>query len=306
MRIFIAIVICHSFLLFFSDSPLCAGTSPVIESINSQGVWEKGIITNRNCIFTATAGALSSIEAYVSSPGKYQLFAYIYHNWRDREVFPCIYTEAIDSTGKKHAGSHMIENIWYLNEKKRGRWFFIALSDNPYWTLPKGKLQIKFWVKGKRSPWENEIIPMENNIAIESFFILPVLGSNSESVSLGIIHPESGRGNWGVIHYHPLHATNLIEAAEKDALFSYTIYVPKSAYYRGWISVLSYQNNQLKLILKGDSKKHEADVRLKSDHNWSLVTTKTLYLQKGSYTLSFRSSSLNKISIDYFLLVPIR
>ena len=131
---------CGIFFCFFLSDNLWAETSLVIDATSSTGTWEKGIITDRKVLFTDKSYVVSNIQMDVPKPGEYQLFVYAHHNWRKSS--PCIYVEAVDSEAKVHTGYHKIENIWYLEQQDKGRWFFISLAQNPYWNLPKGKYNL--------------------------------------------------------------------------------------------------------------------------------------------------------------------
>ncbi len=77
-------------------------------------------------IFTNKKGAISEVEFEVPKNGYYQLYAYVYHNWRDS--FPFIYFEGKDSNGIQHKGYTFFEKCWYLDKSSCGRW----LMHSPY------------------------------------------------------------------------------------------------------------------------------------------------------------------------------
>lgn len=111
------------FLFSLLINPAYSNPAFVINASDSTGEWSRGVITNREVIFTTRPLIKSEFNVYISSPGKYQLFAYLNHNWR-RNV-ACIYVEAIDDKGVLYKGYHRIENIWYLDKDYPGRWFCI-------------------------------------------------------------------------------------------------------------------------------------------------------------------------------------
>src|SRR3989338_8581868 len=96
-----------------TSSKLLAETSLFIEAVNAQGAWQKGVVTARKAVFTDQPGVVSEIDINVPKEGRYQLLAYVHHNWRNRNAFPHIRVEAVDAKENSHGGSHTLENIWY-------------------------------------------------------------------------------------------------------------------------------------------------------------------------------------------------
>jgi hypothetical protein len=289
-----------TFILFRVD--LYAEAGLIIDATNSQGYWEKGLVTNRKAVFTDKPFVVSEIQANIPISGRYQIFAHVYHNWR--RFFPCIYMEAIDSEEKEHKGSHKIENIWYLNGNEKGRWFFISLAENPYWDLPKGKLSLKFWAAGKKSGWDNSEVPMEGRIYIENFFIVPVLNTETNMFLPFIINVESGKGNWDISYYDPRYATNLIKTKKKNSVFLYEVNMPLSGYYQLLISVISPLNNRIEISAGNKLKKQKINIKLNNQNQWSLVSTKPFYLVKGYNTVIFKILTSNEIMIDFLMISP--
>lgn len=291
------------FLAVIFASSLFAENFPVAQAINSKGDWEKDEITQRKVIFTEKVKVKSEIEIDVPYPGKYQLFAYVHHNWRS--YIPCIYVEAFDSEGKIHVGGACIENCWYFKEEEAGRWFMVSLSGNPYWVLPEGKLQIEFWMGSKKSIWEDTIAAPEGKVSIDNFFLLPIVEEKSGFFIPGIIYPETGRGNWKILDYHPEYGTDLILSEKPASLLDCKVSIPVSSYYQGWIAVLSNSDDLLKIWIKNINFKCEIKVKLEKAKSWVLVPLEPLYLEKGEYILSFKNSKA-RVLIDYFLLLPVK
>lgn len=290
---------CLGFLLGIG---LSAESSLCINASNSIGKWQKGTVTQREVVFTDKAKISSETEIYVASKGKYQLIAYVHHNWR--KSCPCIYIEAIDSTGKVHRGYHKIENIWYLGSGDKGRWFFVSLSDNPYWDLPEGILSLKFWAGAKDSTWGNLSVPMEDKVSIGQFFLIPVAGSNSETFLPWMVNIESGTGNWQICDYDHEHATNFIKTQEKESLFYINLNIPTSTNYLLWLSILSKSDGALEVGIKNGSREEKNIVKLKAEKKWILVRMGSLKLDKGPCLVSFKNLNQNEVMIDFFFLVP--
>lgn len=291
------------FLFFPLNFYLWAQSPLVIDVTASKSAWEQDILTDRKVIFTNKPFEIAEIQTDIPSAGKYQLFAYAYHNWR--QATPRIYAEAVDSEGIIHKGYHKIENIWYLSQEDKGRWFFISLTQDPYWNLPKGKLQLKFWVAGNDSPHGNTIVPMESRVSIENLFLIPIIESDGGSYLPGVIYPESGEGNWNVSPYHPKYATNLIESNRNGSLFSCKATIPVSGYYRIWFSVLSPLNNRLTIIVKNRLKKNKFNIKLEGKEEWTIIPTQTLYLDKGTHSIILKKLGSNQMMIDFFMILPI-
>lgn len=295
----------YCFLLIYSTGgDVRSETSLVIETNDLQGYWKQGVVGSRKVVFTDKADNFSEIRASVPKDGKYNLLVYLHHDWRNREAFPGIYVEAVDSKGIQHKGYHLVENIWYLDEEAQGRWFFVSLSKNPYWVLPQGELYLKFWAVGKTFPWEGQSIPLEGKVSINSFFLMPVFNSDSGMFSLGIINPESGKGDWEVHNYHPLHATNFIKTDKKNAQFLCETDIVKAGYYQAFLSVFSPSGGNLELNLKGQSDNRATVIRLDSSKEWLLIPTETMYLDKGYYSLMFKNLTSKEVMIDFVFLAP--
>jgi len=291
------------FLIAISANSSFAHDFLVVHAINAQGDWQKGEVTQREVIFTNKVKVESEINIDVPRSGKYQLLAYVHHNWRNHA--PCIYVKGLDAEGKVHKGNACIENCWYFKEKEAGRWFMVSFLDGePFWVLPKGKLQIKFWMDGKKGIWDDTIVSPEGEVAIEDFFLVPAEEEKSKVFLSGIIYPETGTGNWKVFDYHPEYGTDLVISDKPGSLLGCKVSIPVSGHYQGWISSLADADDLLKIRIKKAKFKREIKVKLKRAKNWALVPLEPFYLEKGEYILSFENSKA-RVLIDYFLLLPL-
>jgi len=293
------VYLCLGFLLGIG---LSAESNLFINASNSVGEWKKGTVTQREVAFTDKPDIKSETEIYVACKGKYQLIAYVHHNWR--KSCPCIYVEAIDSTGKVHRGYHKIENIWYLGPKDKGRWFFVSLSNNPYWDLPEGILRLRFWAEAKDSTWGNLSVPMEDKVSIEQFFLVPVVCLNSETFLPWMLNIESGTGNWQICDYDHEYATNFIKTQKKNSLFFVNLNIPASANYLVWLSILSKSDADLEIGIKNGSREEKNIVKLKANKEWNLLHTGSVKLDRGPCLIYFKNLDQNEVMIDFFFLTP--
>ena len=286
------------------SSKLLAETSLFVEAVNAQGAWQKGVVTARKVVFTDQPGVVSEIDINVPKDGKYQLLAYVHHNWRNRNAFPDIHIGAIDSKGNSHSGSHMIENIWYLEENDPGRWFFVSLSDNPYWEFPEGRLHLRFWIEGKYSPWEGRGVFLENVVSIYAFLLMPILEDNANMYSSLLINPESCAGMWDRIPYHRNYGTNLTESGRKNMVFSCSVNIPVSAYYKGWLSLLSATVGSLEIRIKNKLINYKSVIKLKDNKEWEFIAFGPAYLSKGDYHISVKNLKQGRPAVDFLMLLP--
>ncbi|MDD5044670.1 MAG: hypothetical protein PHU91_04960 [Candidatus Omnitrophica bacterium] len=271
----------------------------IADALAAKGQWVKGVVADRKAVIARESGAISEIEIQVPRQGRYNLLVYVYHNWK--KFSPCIYVEAVDSEGKKHFGSHRIENCWYLKEPGQGRWFMVSLSDNPWWVLPKGNLTIRFWAKGcALDAGKGTEVPMEGDIAIERFFLVPVV----DELAVSIINPESTSGGWGFSYYDKNYQTGYIFTDKKNSLNSYAIKVPFSGYYQVYLSLLSLDPSALDIGISNGRIAKNARVVVKPEKEWGLVVTEPLFLNKGEYTLSLKNVEAKRVLLDYLLLLP--
>ena len=291
-----------AFFCFWLVDPVYSATTLVMDAADSTGKWDKRVVTQRVVAFSAKPLSKSEVRCYVASPGKYQLFAYIYHNWEN--AVPCIYVEAIDAKGVKHKGYHRIENIWYRDKVSSGRWFFVSLAQNPYWELPQGDLIIRFWADAEKAVWDERKVPMEDGISIDKFFLVPVSGSDAELTLPYFIYPESGEGNWENLAYDNQYATNLIKTGRNNAYYSLMMFMPNSGYYTLGISAFSLKDNNFTLSFEGKTTKQNTDVAVRANKNWSFVYTHPVYLSRGNYKLTLKHLGQNEILLDYLLVCP--
>ncbi|MBM3250108.1 MAG: hypothetical protein FJZ09_04590 [Candidatus Omnitrophica bacterium] len=282
--------------------PACAWASLAVTAKEARG-WEKGTLTARGAVFTGDASKTCEFKISVPQPGKYQLFVYVHHNWRNRKAFPEIFVEALDAKNKAHKGSHLIENIWYLNKGYPGRWFMVSVSENPYWVLPEGMLALKFWIGARDTPWEESRIPPEGEVAISEVFLMPVLDSGEEAFSSLFIEPQNGEGDWQEVSYHPAYATGLIRARAKGAVHIVRTEIPVSGYYRSLLSAFSPAGNRIEMGIENNHKKQKLPLELKATKEWALVESPSFYLEKGPCVLTFATGKKSEVMLDYCLLL---
>lgn len=299
IRSLLVVYFCLYFSLIIGQS---AESNLVINASHSIGEWERGTVTQREVVSTDKPNLKSEIEIYVAHKGKYQLIAYVHHNWR--KSCPCIYVEAVDYREKLYRGYHKIENIWYLGPKSKGRWFLVSLSDNPYWELPKGILKIRFWAEGNGSSWGNLSVPMEDKVSIGQFFLIPVTHSDSGTFLPNVLNIESGTGNWQICGYDREYATNFIKTKEKNSLLNVKSDIPVSGNYLGWLSVLSRSDGKLEIGIKNRSREDNTIVQLRADNKWNLIRTGPVRLDKGPCSIYFKNLGQNEVMIDFFSLIP--
>ncbi len=291
-----------AFLFNFLIIPAYSNPALVINASDSTGEWSKGVVTGREVVFTNKSLIKSEVQVYIENPGKYQLFSYIHHNYR--ETIPCIYAEVSNDKGILYNGSHRIENIWYLDKINPGRWFMISLTQDPYWELPKGNLTIRFWADALKGVWNNDKISMENIISIDKFFLIPI-DESGKNISLPwLIYPEVGKGNWNIFEYYSGYATNLAESSKSGETLIITADIPYADHYRLSGSVLSLSDNDLSVVFRGKPDKQKIDIRIKGRDTWSFVTTESIYLNQGKYKIILKHLNPNPISVDYLMLLP--
>jgi len=288
---------------FLGCAVLLARPAASAETGDSSGAWEKGIVTDRRVIYTDKPDCISEIQIDVPSAGRYQLVAYVHHNWRIS--VPCIYAEAEDAKGIKHKGYHKIENIWYLKADDPGRWFFVSLAEGSFWDLPRGKMRVKFWAEANKAAWDNTVVPPEGNISIANFFLIPVLNSESEIFLPGLINPEAGHGDWNVYPYLARYATNLIETNKKNSQFTCDLDVPVAGYYQFWFCLLSPLDNNLEIRLKNEKDKYKTNIKLRGKSEWVLIPTEQIYLNRGGYSLTLENLFPHKVALDFFMVLPV-
>jgi len=282
--------------------PVFAGIGSVIDASGASGEWKKETVAGREAVSTNKPLARSEVKAYVAEAGKYQLFAYIHHNWR--RYIPRVLVEVVNDNGLSLQGFHRIENIWYLDQNSPGRWFMASLTTEPYWNLPKGELTIRFWAESQEGVWDTAKAGMEGGIAIDKLFLIPVQGTGKELSLSGVIYPESGTGDWDIFGYQPGYATNLAESAKQGQFLVITVKVPCPGYYRLWLAVFSELDNDLKITFQGNADSQARDIKIKGKNTWSMIRSDPLYLNAGEYKITLEHLCPNKVSLDYLMLLP--
>jgi len=298
-------IFCSAFFLFnLLLSPAYSNPVLVINANSSAGKWGRGMVANREVVFTNKPLIKSEVQVYIENPGKYYLFSYVYHNYR--EAIPCVYVEVSNYKGILYRGSRRIENIWYLDKADPGRWFMVSLTQEPYWELPKGYLTLRFWADAFRGVWDDSKISMEGVVAIDKLFLVPI----EESVSgmglpwfISLAVEDEGLGK---VYYHPYHAADLIRFSigkGKDS-FLFKAHIPRSGFYRLGCSIFSTSDNNLNLLVEGKPDKLQADVKIKGSNVWSFVDSSPVYLEKGQQDLKLTYAGTNEVLVDYLLLTP--
>jgi hypothetical protein len=290
-------------LLFnFSLIPAYSNPALVINANSSIGGWNKEVITGREVVSTDEPLIKSEIQVYIENPGKYQLFSYIHHNYR--EATPCVYVEVSNDKGILYSGSHRIEHIWYLDKVDPGRWFMVSLAQDPYWELPRGNLTIRFWADALKEVWNNKNTPMEGKIAIDKLLFIPVQESGKNISLPWLVYPEAGEGDWDISEYNPKYATNLAGSAKNKETLVLTVDVPYTDYYQFSGSVLSLLDNNLRIVFRGKSDKQKTDIKTKGQDTWSFVASDSIYLHQGEYKMILIHTDSNPILVDYLMLLP--
>ncbi|MBU0503695.1 MAG: hypothetical protein ABH882_06530 [Candidatus Omnitrophota bacterium] len=296
-------VLCSILLLLnLLINPAHSQSALVINASDSTGEWNKGVVTGREVVHTSESLIRSEVQAYIENPGKYQLFSYIHHNYR--EAIPCIYAEVSNDKGILYSGSHRIENIWYLDKDYPGRWFMVSLTQDPYWELPRGNLTIRFWVDALKAVWNNDKTAMEGDISIDKFLFIPVRESGKNLSLPWFIYPEVGKGNWNISEYHHGYATNLVESGKSKETLILTVDIPYADHYKLSGQVLSLLDNDLSVIFRGKSDKQKKDIKINGRETWSFVASDSIYLNHGEYKIILKHTNSNPLLIDYLILLP--
>ncbi len=300
--------------LFFIIISLCCSSGFTAEfalvkrAIETEGDWEKGVILEREVIFTKRNDTTSEIYFNIPGEGDYQLYAYVYHNWR--KYSPFIYVEAEDSQGIRHTGYMFFEQCWYLDKDQPGRWLMHSPNAMPFWHLPKGKLSLTFSACGKKSIWDSRDVDMEDKIAIETFILAPVI-NNQRIISMGIIEPEFGRGRWMRQDYSDMYAAGLISSTLPGDISNSQISVTDTGDYMGVISLGGSQGHSIEISFTSGDFKQKISVKKKSSLPfWETLAFVPLHLSKGEYAVDFKNTSEKKdfrdaVLIDYLLLLPV-
>lgn len=278
----------------------CAQQPFIIPADKACGAWQKSVVTGRKAISTDKPKASSEIQLNLIKSGKYQLFAYVHHNWR--KAVPHIYVEALDADGKLHAGYHKIENIWYLDNAFLGRWFFVSLSQGDYWQLPEGRLNIRFWPEARADSWQGNAVAMEGPVSIENFFLLPMQESGNRLYMPWLINPELAKGNWKVLDYQPAYATNLLESSDNGDSAQCFVEIPISGYYSVSAALFSSAKNKLAITLNKGEESRKINMEIAGLDTWRTITSDPVYLNEGRYAVVFDHLASEKVMIDYLIL----
>jgi len=271
-----------------------------VNAVDSLGEWRREVVTGREVVTTSKALAKSEIQVYIEEPGKYQLFAYIHHNWR--KVVPCIYAEVANDGGVLYQGYHRIENIWYLDRENPGRWFMVSLTQGSFWELPRGRVTIRFWADAKAAVWDDSSGQMEGSISVDKFFLVPVWPSGKDSNSAWLVYPEAGNGNWSISDYQSKYATNLAKSVKRGQTLSIPVKVPSPGNYRLWAAVFSPEDNRLGITFRDKFHKRKAGVGIKGKDTWSEIMTGPVYLNKGECRIVLEHLGQGEILVDYLIL----
>lgn len=316
------IILIIGFFVFFLFSYNRADElSFVKEAADASGGWKRSTLLDREVLLTDKKNDIAEINFYIPSDGYYQIFSYIYHNWRNYE--PVIYFEAIDATGRVYKDRVVLEECWYIENNNAGRWLFHSLSASPFWRLSKGKLLLKFWADALCSSWDNmeikdggrrekcpKIDKLDGIIAIESFYLAPVIFLNNQPVSIGYIEPVLESGSWRKTEYSGLFGTDLIYASEAngDALMKFGI--PLDSEYIMAISLRKDDGTDIQMIIENDRFRKEFDFPERPGHRtWQIYFLGPLKLPKGIYNIIFKNISFSKrkeeAGVDYIFLIPV-
>jgi len=297
-----SIFYCTVFLYSFLLTSAYSNPVLVVNASSSTGKWGRGIITNREVVSANKPSIKSEVQVYIENPGKYQLFLYVHHNYR--EAIPCIYVEVTNDKGILYNGSHRIENIWYLDKDSPGRWFMVSLTQDPYWELPRGELTIRFWADAFKTIWSNDKTSMEGKISIDKIFLIPIQESGGNLSLPWLIYPEAGKGEWDISDYHPGYATNLAGSSKNAQTLTIPVDISYPDYFRLWGSVFSSLDNSLKMIIRSNKVERITDVLIKGEDRWSFISSDLIYLDQGEYKITLEHTNSNPILIDYLMLLP--
>lgn len=275
-------------------------------ALKSRGSWKKRLICNRKSIITNKKEARAYLEFDIQTDGYYQLYVSIYHNWK--KYWPYLYVKAVDCKGYEYTGFLFSEPRWYLNYNI-GRWSMHTVNTNPFWYLHKGKLILEYHAESMISNWRQDEAPMEDIIAIDKFFFIPITDKDRNKISMNVIELESSYGEWNSLHYSPIYGIGLIETSLPKAVSYKKISIPISGYYTCYISALANSlPHRLKISLQKNlpnSKVKIVDILLNNSSDWEDYYVGQLYLDKGEYILKVKNDEMKedrRVGIDYFLL----
>lgn len=304
VRVFIFI-----FSLIFNAAGFCADCAPIKKASEAEGGWKREIILGRDAISADKNGTSSRIWFDVPAEGGYQFYAYVYQNWRRDSPF--IYVEAEDSLGKKHYGYMFFEPCWYLKREDPGRWLMHSPVTAPSWRLPRGKVSLTFSVYGRKSMWSREEVPMEGKVAVEHFFLIPVIGGN-EAVSTALLEPEFFFSAVKAEPYDGRYGCGIIVSAEPGDLSTADIIVPSGGTYLVFVSMRMGGGGSVELSLEPGGYRFVLKAgEVQKEPIWRGEMFGPFDLKQGEYRLTFKNISEvtgpgAMVEADYFWLVPCR
>ena len=284
--------------------PCSLGAQPiiVIEAESILGNRQEEKLTSRSVVSIESAFSESSFQCEAPFEGDYLLYAYVHHNWRNYS--PKINVTAIDSEGNSHRGEHRGEHMWYLSPQMPGRWLFMNLGGGSYWHLPRGMLKVAFYAEGKVSAWSDEPVAFESPVSIASFFLLPLQGHGESQMSVHPLAVEGGRGDWRVYPYHPGYACSAIATDVKDIPFVVDLEVPFISQYSLFLSVHSVRDGALQVCIENESESYTQLLTVKASRRWQVLSTQTIDLKEGHYSVSFLNKNSHELVIDFMFLLP--
>lgn len=295
--------------LFLKSLEAAAEFGLIKKAVEAEGQWQKGIILDREVIFTDKNDAVFRIGFDVPWEGDYQLYAYVHQGWR--EYSPFIYVEAEDSRGIRHTGYMFFEDCWYISENSPGRWLMHSPSATPFWHLAEGELSLKFRVCGKSSVWEAQDTEMQDTVAIETLFLVPVISDDKQIISMEVVEPEFGAGSWDIYEYSDRYASGVISSNLAGQTSYSEINIPVSGDYIGALSIRADGSYRIKISFENGKVSHKVIIEGEEASSlWKLRYFGPIYLRKGKYTLEFKNlltkaKEISETSIDYLMLIPL-
>lgn len=275
----------------------------VRHAVEAKGDWERGIVLKRAVLLTDKNSASAAIDFEVPVEGDYQLYAYVYHNWR--KYTPFISFEARDSAGDTHSGYMFFEPIWYLDKELPGRWVMHSPNAMPFWHLPEGRLSLRFRATGRDSMWDQDDSGMEGIIALETLILVPV----SDGFSASSMDPEFLQGGAQDMIYSEDHGTGIAVVSENKVSYR-EIRLPVSGNYMALFSLYSRGPYKLEVSFsKGGVDRDFIIEDQAASSLWRNAVSGQFYIEAGDYTVGLRdisgSAAGNGMAVDYFILMPL-